>query len=324
MSYKSRHASHHVVALALPGVVAFDLSTAAQIFGFTEETEYSFSLCSAMSREVASSTGFAFSNTRSLDELAYADTVIVPGFNSQLDASDVHISSSLEALKQASGRGVRIVSICTGAFALAAAGLLDGLKATTHWQRAEELRRRYPAIDVDPNALYLDHGAVATSAGVAAGIDLCLHLVRGDFGQHTAARIAKRMVVAPHREGGQAQFIEATNASRSHGLAPVMEWMVERLSERLSVSQCAEYAGLSLRHFQRRFVEEVKVAPAEWLNRQRILFARELLEKTDYSMEEIAVRSGLISAANLRRRMRTEIGVTPSNYRRAFRGIGAD
>lgn len=319
MPYKSRHTLHKVVALALPGVVAFDLSTAAQIFGYRGEAEYSFTLCSGSGGEVATSTGFSIAQSQTLDVLADADTIVVPGFVESV--RDPSLGGVLEKLRDAGERGTRIVSICTGAFALAEAGLLDGLCATTHWQFAEDLRRNYPLIDVDPKALYVDNDSVATSAGVAAGIDLCLHLVRKDFGQRVAGRIAKRMVVAPHREGGQAQFIDGGESLESDGLAPVTEWMVTNLAEPLKISDCAEYAGLSLRHFQRRFVDEIGVAPAAWLNRQRVLFARTLLEQSDEGMDAIAERSGLVSGANLRRRMRSEIGVTPSSYRRSFRGV---
>lgn len=321
MSNNSRQDScaHRVVILAFPEVVAFDLSTAAQIFGFRDEDEYEAMVVGAAPGEVSSSTGFTIADVAGPEEILHADTVVVPGFNSRLDAADPATKRVLDLLRHAPEDGVRVVSICTGAFALAAAGLLDGRSATTHWCRTGELRSSYPAVTVDPGVLYIDHGDIATSAGVAAGIDLCLHLVRCDMGEDVAARIARRMVVAPHRTGGQAQFIEHPTPKQGAGMSSVVQWMTEHLAEPLTVADCAGEAGLSLRHFQRRFTAEFGEPPAAWLNRQRVTEARRLLEISDLTVDAIARRTGLGSATNMRRHVLAQVGVTPTSYRRSFR-----
>lgn len=317
MSYTSRHA---VVALALPDVVAFDLSTAAQIFGYRDEDHYSFCVAGLVRGKVRTTTGFAIDGVRGPEALREADTVVVPGFNGTVDPDDADTAHVLQELRAAHDRGTRIVSICTGAFALAAAGLLDGRRATTHWQRSDELARGYPLVEVDPAVLYLDHGDIATSAGVAAGIDLCLHLVRADHGEDVATGIARRMVVAPHRRGGQAQFIDRPQPGPEVGLVPVTEWMTRHLARPLDVAGCAAHAGMSVRTFQRRFTAEIGVPPAQWLAQQRVGEARRLLERTDLTVDAVAHRCGLGTAANLRRHIQRELGVTPSAYRRTFAG----
>ncbi|WP_145941092.1 GlxA family transcriptional regulator [Corynebacterium glyciniphilum] len=321
MSNNSRQHSraHQVVILAFPEVVAFDLSTAAQIFGFRDEDEYQATVVGAAPGEVSTSTGFSIGGVAGPEEILHADTVIVPGFNSRLDVADPATTRVLDLLRHASEHGIRVVSICTGAFALAAAGLLDGRSATTHWCRTGELQKSYPALTVDPGVLYIDHGDIATSAGVAAGIDLCLHLVRRDMGEDVGARIARRMVVAPHRTGGQAQFIEHPTPKPGVGMSPVVQWMTEHLAEPLTVADCANEAGMSLRHFQRRFTVEFGEPPAAWLNRQRVTEARRLLEVSDLTVDAIARRTGLGSATNMRRHVLAQVGVTPTAYRRNFR-----
>ncbi|AHW64237.1 GlxA family transcriptional regulator [Corynebacterium glyciniphilum] len=321
MSNNSRQprCAHQVVILALPEVVAFDLSTAAQIFGFRDEDEYQATVVGAAPGDVSTSTGFTVGGVVGPEAILQADTVIVPGFNSRLDVTDPATGRVLDLLRYAVEDGVRVVSICTGAFALAAAGLLDGRSATTHWCRTEELRCRYPAVSVHPGVLYIDHGDIATSAGVAAGIDLCLHLVRRDMGEDVAARIARRMVVAPHRTGGQAQFIEHPTPKPGVGMSPVVQWMTEHMAEPLTVAECADRAGMSLRHFQRRFTAEFGEPPAAWLNRQRVTEARRLLEVSDLTVDAIARRTGLGTATNMRRHVLGQVGVTPTAYRRSFR-----
>lgn len=246
---------HHVVALALPGVVAFDLSTVAQVFGHPAEEEYTFAVSTPGGDDVMTSSGFSIGTVHDLDALAHADTIIIPGYRPYPRPHE----STLKVLRDAHQRGTRVASVCTGAFALAATGLLGGLTATTHWQDAMELQRLYPDITVQPDVLYVDHGQVATSAGVAAGIDLCLHLVRRDFGERAAARIA------------------------------------------------------------RRFVAEMGQTPLQWILHQRVLTARHLLENSHLSVDVIAQRTGLGTASTLRRHLRREIDVTPTNYRRTFR-----
>jgi transcriptional regulator GlxA family with amidase domain len=210
-----------------------------------------------------------------------------------------------------------MVSVCTGAFALAAAGILDGRRATTHWQNTSELQKRYPKIDVDPAVLYIEQGSVATSAGVAAGIDLCLQLVRRDAGSAAAAAIARRMVVPTHRSGGQAQYIqhEMTEVST---FASVCDWALANLDADITVEQLAQRSGWSPRTFTRRFTKETGIPPLRWLNAQRLSLARELLERTDFTIDDIAIRAGFGSAGNLRTHFRRETGVVPSIYRQTF------
>jgi AraC family transcriptional activator FtrA len=251
-----------------------------------------------------------------LEALDVADTVVVPGYAPHAEPP----ASVLEALRAVADRGARVVSVCTGAFALAAAGLLDGRRATTHWKDADELATRYPDVDVDADVLYVDAGAVLTSAGVAAGIDLCLHLVRADFGEQAAARIARRMVVAPHRDGGQAQLLQRPLPSRGTGLAATCAWALERLAEPLTVADLAHHAGWAPRTFVRRFRAETGTAPLRWLIAQRLLEARRLLEVTDLPVEHVAARCGLGTAANLRLHLARDAATTPTAYRRAYQG----
>ncbi|MDN5581863.1 MAG: GlxA family transcriptional regulator [Corynebacterium sp.] len=322
MSNISRHrgaeAPHKVMILAFPEVVAFDLATASQIFGFRGEDEYEALVVGTTSTEVLTSTGFTIGGVSRPEEILHADTVVVPGFNRSLNPADRPTRNALSLLRQAHAHGARVVSICTGAFALAAAGLLDGRTATTHWKEADELQRRYSDVHVDPGVLYIDHGDVATSAGVAAGIDLCLHLVRRDMGEQVATRIARRMVVAPQRIGGQAQFIDRPSPEPRGGIASVAQWMTAHLGEPLSTSDCAARAGMSVRHFQRRFTAEVGVPPAEWLTRQRVAEVRRLLEVSDLTIGAIAHRTGMGTATSLRRHILRELGVTPTAYRQSF------
>lgn len=308
---------HRVVALALPHVVAFDLAIPAQVFGHRDETgTYDFSVCSQVAGMVPSTTGFAVHTPRGLDALLEADTVIVPGYAPH----DEPESPVLEALRSAAARGARMVSVCTGAFALAEAGLLDGRRATTHWRDAAQLAARYPNVEVDADVLYLDDGAVATSAGVAAGIDLCLHLVRSDHGAQAAARIARRMVVAPHREGGQAQFLQRPLPVAGDGLASTCAWALDRLTERLTVADLARHAGWAPRTFARHFLSETGTTPLRWVTAQRLLEARRLLESTDLSIDEVAARAGLGTPANLRLQLARDTATTPTAYRRTYRG----
>ncbi|HWE09095.1 MAG TPA: helix-turn-helix domain-containing protein [Solirubrobacteraceae bacterium] len=308
---------HHVVAIALPHVVAFDLAIPAQVFGHRDESDrYSFSVCSESAGLVPSTTGFSVHAALGLEALAGADTVVVPGYVPH----DEPPAAVLDALRAAAARGARITSVCTGAFALASAGLLDGRTATTHWRDAAELAARYPRVKVDPDVLYLEDGAVATSAGVAAGIDLCLHLVRRDHGEQVAARIARRMVVAPHRDGGQAQFLHRPLPPAGDGLASTCAWALDRLSEPLTVADLAHQAGWAPRTLARRFLAETGTTPLRWLTAQRLIEARRLLEATGLPIDEVAARSGLGSAANLRLHLARDAATTPTAYRRTYRG----
>lgn len=308
--------AHHVVALALPGVVAFDLSTIAQVFGHPNEDEYTFNVATPKGQPVTTSTGFSIGDVIGLSCLDAADTVVVPGYRPHDHPGDTVV----DALRTAHAHGVRVASVCTGAFALAATGLLDGLAAATHWQDAEELQRLHPAIAVNPDVLYVDHGQVATSAGVAAGIDLCLHLVRCDHGELVAARIARRMVVPPHRAGGQAQYIDRpTPPATAHEFAELTDWICHHLNQPLTISGLATHAHLSERHLARRFIAETGQSPLQWINHQRVLVARHLLETTTLPMEAIAQRTGLGTSSTLRRHFNQTLETTPSAYRQTFR-----
>jgi len=257
-----------------------------------------------------------------LGRIERADTVIISGWRG---TSAPPPRPLLEALARTAERGGRLASICSGVFVLAAAGVLDGRRATTHWRYADELARRYPRIHVDPDVLYVDEGPVLTSAGSAAGLDLCLHIVRRDHGAEVANSVARRLVMAPHREGGQRQFVAAPVARRPEPgkLGALFDWLPAHLDEELNVHDLARRAGMSLRTFQRRFREATGVAPGEWLIRQRVARARHLAETTAFTVEQMATRSGFASVESLRYHFRREVGTSPSVYRRAFSRSGA-
>ncbi len=310
------HGSRHRVAiLALDSVVVFDLAIPAQVMGRRDLDLYDVVVCSERAGPVPTTTGFDVVATAGLEALAAADTVVVPGFESESRVLDQKV---LDALRSAHTRGARLVSICTGAFALAAAGLLDGRRATTHWQWAGLLAEMFPLVEVDADVLYVDEGDVLTSAGVAAGIDLCLHLVRGDHGAEVANTIARRMVVAAQRDGGQAQYVERPLPSSGSGLAPTRAWMLGRLGERLSIADMARHAGWSERTFIRRFRDETGEAPLRWLTRARVAESRRLLEATDLGVEQVAARVGFGTAATLRTHFARELRSSPAAYRRSW------
>jgi transcriptional regulator GlxA family with amidase domain len=309
---------HRVVALALDQVVAFDLAIPSQVFGHRDERgRYAFSVCGATPGPVRTTTGFAVVATHGVGALRRADTIVVPGI---WDLDREPPAVVLAALRAADRRGARLISICTGAFVLAAAGLLDGRRATTHWRDAAAFRARFPEVDLDPDVLYVDEGRILTSAGVAAGIDLCLHVVARDHGAAAAAAVARRMVVAPHRGGGQAQFVErAVPPARGDGLEATRTWMLDRLAEPLTVPEMARHAARSERSFARHFRAETGTTPLRWLHEQRLLHARRLLEQSDVPVEEVAARSGFGTATTLREHFGRALRTTPTAYRRAFR-----
>jgi transcriptional regulator GlxA family with amidase domain len=314
---------HKVVALCLDGVVAFDLAAPAQAFLTAArgpgEPAYEFSTCSLDGRPLSSTTGFGVVPQGDLSLLVAADTVVVPAALAVFSAPP---EEALAELRAAAERGARVISVCTGAFALAHAGLLDGRRATTHWAFAEEMARRFPAVEVDAGALYVDEGRVMTSAGLSAGIDLCLHVIRQDCGAAVGEQVARHMVAAPHREGGQAQFIERPRlgapAAADGSLEGTRRWAVERLHEPLDVAAMAEHASVSPRTFARRFREETGTTPLQWLLNQRVQEARRLLERTDLPIDAVAWRSGFGTAASLRDHFRRVTATTPTAYRRSF------
>jgi AraC family transcriptional activator FtrA len=306
---------HRVAALLTGEVVAIDLSIAAQILG-RQPDRYAFAVCAPQPGPLPTETGFDIVVPHGLEALAEADTVIVPGIG---DRGWPPAPATLDALRAAHRRGARVASICTGAFVLAAAGLLDGRRATTHWAYAERLAAMFPAVDVDPDVLYVDDGDVLTSAGVAAGIDLCLHLVRTDHGAEVANAIARRIVVAAHRDGGQAQFVDRPlPATGGAGLAATREWMERHLGEPLTVGDMARHAGYSARSFARRFRAETGTTPLQWLIGRRLAHARRLLEATALPVEQVAAEAGFGTPAALRQHFGRAVRTSPTAYRRAF------
>ncbi len=310
---------HRVVALCLDGVVAFDLTAPAQAFTLAAEADgtplYEFSACSVGGGEVRTTTGFGLRPRAGLEALERADTLVVPGYFAVFDPPP---AAATEAIEAAAARGARALSVCTGAFALAHAGLLDGRRAATHWRWAGELARQFPAVAVDADALYVDEGEVMTSAGLSAGIDLSLHVIRVDFGAAAGERVARHMVAAPHREGGQAQFAKQPPGEAGGSLEPTRRWAAERLGEPLDVAAMSRHAGVSPRTFARRFREETGTTPLQWLLSRRVLEARRLLEESELPVETVAWRCGFGTAASLRDHFRRATATTPTAYRRAF------
>jgi transcriptional regulator GlxA family with amidase domain len=316
-----------VALLLLDGAVFFDVGTVLTVFGSRRpgtprpDLGYGLTVCSAGGRPVTTSQGLTVSVDAGLEALRRADLVVVPGTTPDLVAGQ---EQAVAAVAAAHRRGARIMSVCTGAFVLAAAGLLDGRRATTHWGYCDRLAAEYPAVRVDPDVLYIDDGDVLTSAGISAGMDLCLHVVRGDLGADAAMTIARWNVVAPHRDGGQAQFIAAPvpDARNGGGLAGTRAWALEHLAEALTVRDLARHAHMSARSLARHFVAETGTTPKQWLLAHRVQHARRLLETTELSIEEVAVRSGFGSAAALRIHFDRVTATRPTAYRAAFRGAG--
>ncbi|MFJ7264881.1 GlxA family transcriptional regulator [Streptomyces globosus] len=312
-----------VAVLALDGVVPFELSTPGQVFGTANQAagapHYELRVC-APGRSAATSPehgAFRIATPYGLEGLAEADTVVIPAHAGFLAPPPPAV---IEALRQAAARGARLAAVCVGAFTLAATGLLDGYRATTHWQYADELARRHPRISVDPAVLFVDHGRLLTSAGVAAGLDLCLHLVRHDLGAAPAAATARRIVMPLQRDGGQAQYIERPAAPTDPGaLQPVMQWMEGRLDRPLTLAEIADHAKISVRTLNRRFRAQTGATPLQWLLSARVDRARLLLETTDLPITLLADRTGFGSPATLRHHFTRHTGTSPHAYRAAFR-----
>lgn len=308
-----------MAVLAFDGVVLSDLATPCDVFGRVRDSkgnrQYEVRVCGCRGRINSEHLGFEV--PRSLATLRRADTIIVPG----IDPIDRSVPEVLmRALRRAIERGARVASICSGAFVLARTGALNGLKATTHWLAAEELARRYPAVDVNPHVLYVDNGKTLTSAGAAAGLDLCLHLVRRDLGAEVAARTARLAVMPLERAGGQAQFIvhDAPAVNDKTAMGTLLLWIERNLHKELSLPVIARQAAMSPRTLSRRFAERVGATPAHWVAAARVRRAQQLLETTSLSVEEVAAHSGFGSASVLREHFTGIVGTSPVSYRRSF------
>ncbi len=324
----------NVAVVILDGFTPFELGVVCEVFGVDRTDDglprYDFAVVGGELGPLQSEAGFAVTPRFGLDRLAAADLVVVSAVRDTRlyrPAGPEFPAPLLAALQATVARGGRVLSVCTGAFVLGAAGLLDGRHCTAHWRHAAELAKRYPEAMVNPDVLYVDEGLVITSAGTAAGIDACLHLVRKEQGSRVANGIARRMVVPPHRDGGQAQYVDQPVAVPScDTLGEVIGWMQRHLAEPVSIRQLAGRAHMSERTFARRFVQETGTTPQRWLTGQRILLAQELLEETDAAIDLIADRAGFGNAATLRHHFRIWRGTTPQAYRRAFcpddRGLG--
>lgn len=315
---------HRVAVLALDGVIPFELGIPSRIFGCAVAEDgsalYEVRVCTLDGGPVRTADGYAIVAEHGAEELAWADTVVVPPTHELRTLAE---EGSLGAvLAEALGRvrpGTRVVSICTGAYALAAAGLLDGRRATTHWWEAAHFQSLFPEVLLDEDVLFVDDDDVLTSAGAAAGVDLCLHLVRKDHGSATANKVARSCVVPPWRDGGQAQYIERpVPEPTATTTAPTRAWALERLDRPLTLNELAGHARMSVRTFTRRFRDEAGTTPGQWLTAQRVELAKTLLETSDLTVDHIADRTGFGSGNSLRQHMRSLVGISPAAYRRAF------
>ncbi|SOE51235.1 transcriptional regulator, AraC family with amidase-like domain [Streptomyces sp. OV198] len=305
-----------VVVLALDGVYPFELGIPSRIFG-AADGRYEVLTCTVDGRPVRCNADFSVTVEHGPEALGTADTVVIPAMDPVAVTAELpaEVIAALALIRP----GTRIVSICTGAFVLAAAGLLDGRRATTHWQLADDFRRLFPRVSLDADVLFVDDGTILTSAGAASGVDVCLHILRNDHGSELANKVARRCVVPPWRDGGQAQYIEqpvpdmaATSTAATRG------WALARLGDPLTLADLAGHARMSLRTFARRFNDEVGMSPGRWLIQQRVVRARHLLESSDLSVDQIAGEVGFATGASLRQHLHAAIGVSPGAYRRTF------
>lgn len=311
-----------VATLAYDRLCTFEFGIAVEVFGLPRPEMgpdwYRFAVCAVDPGPLRATGGFQVMADAGLELMQEAGTIVIPGWRGAY--AEPVPPALIDALRRAHERGARLMSICSGVFVLAAAGLLSGKRATTHWRYAEQLSTKYPDIKVEPDVLYVDEGSVLTSAGGAAGIDLCLHVVRRDYGAETANRVARRLIVPPHREGGQAQFIERPVPPAREGarFGPLFDRMRARLVEEQPVAELAAEAGMSVRTFLRRFKAATGMPPGQWLLAERLLRARELLETTAHSIDDVAMAVGFGSAATLRHHFHERLGTSPAAYRARF------
>lgn len=315
---------HSIAVVAFDRISPFHLAVPCIVFG--EERggigvpPFDFRVCAAEPRALATSAGFTIAARHSLDALDSADIVIVPSWR---DPAETPPDALLDALRAAHARGARIVGLCLGSYVLAAAGLLDGRAATTHWAWADDFARRYPRVRLDPNVLYIDDENITTSAGTAAGLDCCLHVLRALAGSHAANQVARRLVVPPHRQGSQAQFIDEPLPGRANGekLAGLLDWLRANLQTDHSLDALAARMAMSRRNFTRRFRQTTGTTVGAWLVGQRVALAQRLLEDTDLPVDRIAQTCGFGTGATLRQQFAQTLKTSPSAYRRAFRGV---
>jgi transcriptional regulator GlxA family with amidase domain len=309
--------NYRVAVLVLEGAKPLDVGIPAQVFSNRPSMPYEVRVCGAASGPVTGGDGLSYYVAEGLEALEHADTIFIPGYREP--ATTEPPIAVVEALQAAHERGTRIAAISTGAFALAATGLLDGKRATTHWHYTKALAARHPLVLVDENVLFVDEGDVLTSAGAASGIDLCLHLVRRDHGVGLSNHVARRLVAAPYRSGGQAQYVPRSVPEPLGDLfASTREWVLEHVAERLTLEVLARNARVSARTLSRRFVDDTGNTPMQWVLRARVDLARELLESTDLGVEQIADRVGLGTGANLRLHFQRILGTSPTEYRHTF------
>ncbi|MDI3386918.1 helix-turn-helix domain-containing protein [Streptomyces sp. B-S-A8] len=318
---------HRVAVLVRHGVLPMELGLVHQLFGSARSTHgeplYSVVTCALTPGMIRTDADFPIRADHGPEALQEADTVLVPASHEEDESYADGLPPALTAALDRIPPGSRIASICTGAFVLAAHGLLDGRSATTHWLSTDHFARAHPTVRVEPEVLYVDGGRVLTSAGEAAGIDLCLHMIRCDFGAAVAADVARRTVVPPHREGGQAQYIpRPVAAPASSSTSAARAWALSRLEQPLTLRELADREAMSVRTFSRRFREESGLTPMQWLAQQRLARARQLLEETDCTVDRVAAESGFGTAASLRQHFQTALGVSPRAYRVTFRGPG--
>ncbi|MEL7974465.1 helix-turn-helix domain-containing protein [Isoptericola sp. F-RaC21] len=318
---------HLVAVLVRDGVMPLELGAVHQLFGVARGSDgerlYDVRTCAAVPGPVRTDADFSIDVPHGPQVLARADTVVVPASHALDDTGTgtdtVAAGGDVAGLLSTVRPEARVASICTGAFALARAGLLDGRRATTHWLSAERFRREFPAVELDPDVLFTEDGRVFTSAGEAAGIDLCLHLIRSDHGAAVANDVARRTVVPPFRDGGQAQFVDVPVPAPTGGhTGPARSWALEHLDETLSLDDLARHASMSTRTFTRRFRREVGVSPGAWLLQQRLLRARDLLERSELPVDAVARRAGFGTGASLRQHFARALGTSPAAYRATF------
>jgi AraC family transcriptional regulator, transcriptional activator FtrA len=324
LSKQTPKGQHRVAVLAYEGLCTFEFGVVVEMFGLPRpelESWYSFSVCGLENGPLRATGGISVVPQRGLAGLQQADTIIIPGWRNPDEAPPQKL---IRALLKAHKRGARLVSICSGVFVLGATGLMNGRRATTHWRYLDKLTHAFPLIQLQPDVLYVDEQDILTSAGSAAGIDLCLHIIRKDFGTVVANKVARRLVISPHREGGQAQFIDKPVGEEAHPwLSHLLDWAQKKLHKQITVEQLAKEAHMSKRTLSRRFAETTGSSPLHWITILRVRRAKDLLETTTLSIEEIAEQCGFRAAAVLRHHFRTRVKLSPNVYRERFNQLAS-